>query len=349
MMAVGLGAEQARGYIEAHSDVSIACYNSPKSVTLSGSKTGIDVIEAILTKAGVFCRKLNTAGNAYHSFMMKPVGEDYQKLLEVSLPATQEDLPQSDVTMYSSVSNEPITRTTVSRDYWRQNLESPVMSSQAAHTLLTSNTSINHIVEIGPHAALSGPIRDISTASGLDATRLDYSATLKRGENGVDNLLQLAGDLFLVGYSIDLSEVNKASGRDDTPSLLVDLPPYQWNYEDLHWAESRLSSDFRFRKHARHDLLGSREPSSSGAAPSWRNILSLKNVPWLRDHKVGASFILIDPKLMRKDWEPSCLSCSRLRCPGNRSDCSSLDAAAGRSITLQTAECQDQHCHGSHR
>ena len=334
MLAVGLGAEKAREYIEGHSHVSIACYNSPESVTLSGSEANIDDIKAVLTEASIFCRKLNTAGNAYHSFMMKPVGEEYQQLLDASLPAIQELLPQSDVKMYSSVTCNSTNRMDLEIDYWRKNLESPVMFSEAIQKLLSSNVNINHIVEVGPHAALSGPIRDIRTANGLDATRLGYSTTLKRGENGVDNLLQLAGALFLVGYNIDLGQVNKADGREKSPSLLVDLPPYQWNYEDLHWAESRLSSDFRFRKHARHDLLGSREPSSSGHAPSWRNKLSLKNVPWLRDHKVRALLTPVDTKLICEDWGASRLSRSRLRCPGHRSCCPSLDGRARRFITL---------------
>lgn len=298
MLAVGLGAGKARGYTEGHSDVTIACYNSPESVTLSGSEADIDSVKTIFTEASIFCRKLDTAGNAYYSVMMKPVGEDYQQLLDASLPAPREDLPQSKVTMFSSVDMKAITAGTVDNGYWRKNLESPVMFTQATQNLLAANPTVNHIVEIGPHAALSGLIRDIRAASGLNATQLEYSATLKRGENGVDNMLRLAGELFLAGYSIDLGEVNKACGSDLTPSLLVDLPPYQWNYEDLHWDESRLSREFRFRKHARHDLLGSREPSSSANAPSWRNLLALKNVPWLRGHKVRALFVRFEPELI---------------------------------------------------
>ena len=334
MLAVGLGSEKAREYIEGHSEVAIACYNSPESVTLSGSEAGIDNMKAILTEASIFCRKLNTAGNAYHSAMMKPVGEDYEQLLEASLTAMHGDLPPSNVTMYSSVDMKAISSGTVSIDYWRKNLESPVLFTQATQNLLAANSAINHIVEIGPHAALSGPIRDIRAANGLTASRLEYSATLKRGENGVDNMLRLAGELFLAGYSIDLGEVNKASGSDVAPSLLVDIPPYQWNYENLRWDESRLSSAFRFRKHARHDLLGSREPSSSANAPSWRNLLALKNVPWLRDHKVRALYIRFGSELTIEDWGSGRLSRSRLCCPSHRGCCPNVIAAAGHPIVL---------------
>ena len=334
MLAVGLGSEKARGYIEGHSDVTIACYNSPKSVTLSGGEVDIDNIKAILTDASIFCRKLNTAGNAYHSTMMEPVGEDYQQLLEASLPPTHENLPPSNVTMFSSVDTKAITSGTISIDYWRRNLESPVLFTQATQNLLAANSAINHVVEIGPHAALSGPFRDIRATNGLSTSHLEYSATLKRGENGVDNVLRLAGELFLAGYSIDLGEANKASGSDLEPSLLVNLPPYQWNYEDIHWNESRLSSNLRFRKHARHDLLGSREPSSSANAPSWRNLLALKNVPWLRDHKVRALFVRFESELTIKDWGSNRLSRSRLRCPSHRSCCPNVIAAIGHPIVL---------------
>ena len=334
MLAVGLNSEKARGYIQGYSEVTIACYNSPESVTLSGSEAGIDNVKAILTEASIFCRKLNTDGNAYHSVMMKPVGEGYQQLLEASLPSSSEDLPQSNIKMFSSVDSKAITSRTISIDYWRQNLESPVLFTQATQNLLAANSNINRFVEIGPHAALSGPIRDISAANGLNTSQLEYSATLKRGENGVDNVLRLAGELFLAGYSIDLGEVNEANGSDLAPSLLVDLPPYQWNYEDLHWDESRLSREFRFRKHPRHDLLGSREPSSSANAPSWRNILTLKNVPWLRDHKVRALFARFESELIVEDWGSNCLSRGRLRCPSHRSCCPNIIAAARHPIML---------------
>lgn len=69
---------------------------------------------------------------------------------------------------------------------------------------------------------------------------------------------------------------------------MPDLPTYQWNYEEnTLWTENRLSRELRFRKHARHDLLGSLVVASSKFNPTWRNRLSIKDVPWLADHRIG--------------------------------------------------------------
>jgi acyl transferase domain-containing protein len=42
----------------------------------------------------------------------------------------------------------------------------------------------------------------------------------------------------------------------------------------------------RTRKHRRHELLGSRILEGNDVEPTWRNLLRLKDAPWLQDHKV---------------------------------------------------------------
>ncbi|KAI1125541.1 hypothetical protein F5Y10DRAFT_294516 [Nemania abortiva] len=69
------------------------------------------------------------------------------------------------------------------------------------------------------------------------------------------------------------------------------LPRYPWNHEETYWAESRLSKDWRFRKHKYHNLLGVRVPESTDLEPAWRNLLHIQNVPWMRDHRVGDNIV----------------------------------------------------------
>ena len=300
MLAVGLGAEDIQIYIEGQSEVIIGCYNSPQSVTLSGERHTIEVIREALVNDGIFARIINSSGNAYHSPLMRSAAQEFQNLFEglytkmVSSP--ERDITSPRVPMYSCITNELVEVDRLDFRHWQMNLESPVFFDQATHKLLASLEQVNILIEIGPHSALAGPIKQISSSMGMDQARLGYLPTLIRGQNGVDDLLNLAGALFVVDYPIDINTVNfdddidtgvvTGSVNQVVAKFLVDLPGYQWNYDAMFWKDKRLARELRFRKHCRHDLLGSRDPGSSKNSPSFRNKLKLSDLPWLRDHQV---------------------------------------------------------------
>ena len=302
MLAVGLGAEEVQQYLEGRLDVSIGCYNSPQSVTLSGGEHAVEEIRKSLVEGGVFCRKVKTSGNAYHSHLMKSAAKEFTRLFEgvytemIHSPTGRTKLRR--IPLYSCITGELLEKDDVPFSHWRSNLELPVLFNQAFQLLLASHPTTNHVVEVGPHNALAGPIRQITASLGFDEARLTYLPSLIRGQDGVDNMLHLAGTLFTLGYPVDLARINAVEtvrgGANkeityESGKLLVDLPSYQWNYDGLLWKESRWSRELRFRKHCRHDILGSREPGGSQNSHLWRNRLQLSFVPWLRDHKVTIS------------------------------------------------------------
>ena len=103
-------------------------------------------------------------------------------------------------------------------------------------------------------------------------------------------MLRLAGSLFSINANVDLVAVN-AIDEMDGKSLqhgrtCIALPPYQYTYGGLNYHESRASKEYRFRSVLRHDLLGSKVPGNAKLRPSWRNILRVKDVPWLSDHRL---------------------------------------------------------------
>lgn len=157
-------------------------------------------------------------------------------------------------------------------------------------------SSVDLLVEIGPHSALSGPIRQICIAHGFD--KLNYLPTLIRNENAAAQLLKLSGELYLRDYKFDIERVTcleKVSSKgkiiSTKGSVLVDLPTYQWNYVKNLWAESRQSAEHRAPRHDRHDILGRRVPGDSAHNPTWRNILRIRDVPWLRHHSLGGEAV----------------------------------------------------------
>ena len=299
MMAVGLGAEGVGPYLaDLRGKVIVACHNSPISVTLSGDADALEVVKSKLDAGKIFAKIVKTGGKAYHSNHMKPVAAVYEHLVGKARAYTPFDVPtRSAAKMVSSVTNSIISEETIIDEaYWSANLRSPVLFNQALQTIATSPefARVDMLIEIGPHSALSGPVKQIKGELGFD--KLGYLPTLLRSTDSAAQLLKVAGELFLRDYPIDMERVTiieeplpNGKLHLSRGSLLVDLPTYQWNYSKDLWAESRHSREHRAPQHARHDVLGSRIPGTG--EPIWRNMLRIRDVPWLKHHSLGGEAV----------------------------------------------------------
>ncbi|PTB35859.1 hypothetical protein M441DRAFT_178876 [Trichoderma asperellum CBS 433.97] len=306
MLAVGLPAASLDEYLQKVNsqlpgELTVACYNSPKNHTISGDTMKIDELKRILDEKEIFARKLKVK-TAYHSSHMKGVAGEYLRLLgDMEKPS---DI-QFSADMYSSVTGSRIEGDLTSQ-YWVDNLISPVRftdallkmssesSSKSSMRVNTSNSAIQEIVEVGPHSALRSAIKETLTSHFNDNQLIGYHAVLDRNTPGVDTLLTSVGNLFARGSVVDLSLVNQASpshSNKQSPTMLVNLPPYVFNHSQSTWYESRLSRNYRFRKYPRHDLFGAPVPDWNPEEPVWRNFVRISEQPWLRDHVVTGSIV----------------------------------------------------------
>ncbi|KAF2973192.1 hypothetical protein GQX73_g454 [Xylaria multiplex] len=300
MMAVGGTLSQIQPLVDDFdSKIVVACHNSPESYTLSGDSDAILELKAILDEKKIFCRTLQTGYNAYHSDHMKPLGPKYEHNLE-SLMA--KDTPKRGP---KSRTNQPVFASSVfghvapwsmlGPKYWRQNLESPVMFYQGVKDMVVK-CHIDILIEIGPHGALKGPLRQLSKTIDSTVKFPAYYSSITRGQDNVSDILTLAGSLFARGYDIDLGRVNATESRGgdryQLAKVITDLPRYQWQYpSDILLYENRYTREWRLRRHPRHDILGSRIPGANQAEPIWRNKLSVKAVSWLADHRIGKDIV----------------------------------------------------------
>ncbi|KAH6603957.1 polyketide synthase [Trichoderma cornu-damae] len=301
MMAVGLGAEAVQKYLaDVEGKVVVACYNSPALVTLSGDGDALDIVKAKLDADGVFARPVKTNGKAYHSHHMAPVAERYESLVRATKEHVKGALPLlTTAKMVSSVSNTILgDDAVVDETYWSANLRSPVLFDQAVQTILTAEefSDVDLFIEIGPHSAMAGPIKQIKAA--IKADKIEYIPTLLRGKNCAEQLLKTAGELFLRSYPVAMEKITSAfvdqrgaGGKPVKGSTIVDLPPYQWNYTRPFWAENRSSLEQRQPKYPRHDVLGQLVVGSSLAEPTWRNIFRIRDLPWLKHHHLGGESV----------------------------------------------------------
>ncbi|KAG9237170.1 reducing type I polyketide synthase 10 [Amylocarpus encephaloides] len=301
MAAVGLCREASEHEITAlglQEQIRVACVNSPESSTVSGDASAIDRLVTVLTERGVFARELKTDNKAYHSHHMLKVGQHYEDLVStVYAKRTSSNLDAFNTKMFSSVTGQLGTKKLIdSPSYWRRNLESPVLFDTAMRDMMTEQAS--HFVEIGPHSALQQPIKQIERAiEGKEGSNV-YSSTITRGKDAERTLLDLCGALFLHQQPISVSKANRLASIDDdskifgsSSKVVHDLPAYSWNHSAMLWNESRVSADFRAREHARHDLLGSKVLGTAERTSQWRNVLRVKEVPWLEDHKLGSTMV----------------------------------------------------------
>lgn len=289
MMAVGIGQEAAENYIEKLDarGATVACVNSPSSTTISGDAAAISQLKDAILADGLFARQLKV-DTAYHSHHMKVVSSDYLDQLD-GLEAGSVD---PSIHYFSTVTGKEKSNGFGS-SYWVENLVSPVQFLAALQSLCQApGLTSSNLIEIGPHKALSGPVKQALADVKIDDLSYRYIPTLIRAEDSVRSLMEMASSLFRSGSDLDMAAVASLTiSKTPPPTLLRDLPPYHWNHTTTYWTESRLSSEYRCRKHPPHDLLGSRIVTSPDSQPSWRMMLSIETLPWLKDHVVDTFIV----------------------------------------------------------
>ena len=208
-MAVGLSDTDAKARIAeldpALGKAMVACINSPTNVTVSGDRASLEALAQTLSKSNVFARFLKVH-TAYHSHHMEAVVSEYeQSLSDIEVHPVNEG-----VEMISTVTGELVTTCKIlGPKYWSKNMTSCVRFNDAMQTLCThqSTTNPDHapaanrgpvdvLLEVGPHAALAGPIKQILQVSSLQKSGISYQSILTRGQDACETALQAAAFLF---------------------------------------------------------------------------------------------------------------------------------------------------------
>jgi acyl transferase domain-containing protein len=146
-------------------------------------------------------------------------------------------------------------------------------------------TGVNMLIEIGSHSALAGPVKQILKATGANAAKIPYASALVRKKDAVETALELAATLFVKGATLNMGAINFPR-QTKSPLLLVDMPRYPWNHATKYWHESRMMQKHKNRTTPRNDILGTLANYSNGLEPTWRNVIRVDDLPWLRHHKI---------------------------------------------------------------
>ncbi|KAK6196628.1 putative secondary metabolism biosynthetic enzyme [Pestalotiopsis sp. IQ-011] len=263
--------------------VVIACDNSPTSVTISGDSEAVEAvmkgIRAVHPSALV---RLLQVDKAYHSHHMSDVGDAYlDALLQHGVTGQTHTTTPIFSSVVGGVWQQPAA---LGAKYWRDNLESPVRFREAVISISGHDVGKHALfLEIGPHSALAGPLRQILSSVSSPA---QYASAMVRNRDCLEGFLGTVGKIWSLHIPVRFETLLTGD------KCLPDLPRYPWNHEGgTYWNESRLSKEWRQRRFARHELLGIRVPESSDIEPAWRNVFHLQDVPWVNDHKFGGDVV----------------------------------------------------------
>ncbi|MCP4660673.1 MAG: acyltransferase domain-containing protein, partial [bacterium] len=197
MAVVGLSEAAARAALGRHEkQVSIAVINSPVSTVLSGDPAALGEILRELEGRGVFCRwiKSEVAG---HSYQMAPLCPELKRRLEGPLKPRATRCP-----FYSTVTGRVLPGDRLDAAYWAANLGQTVLFSRAIRQLVQDG--FDTFLEISPHPSVLASIRQCLQDLGCDGALL---ASVDRNEGERGTLLSSLGELYVLGFPIDLRQL----------------------------------------------------------------------------------------------------------------------------------------------
>ncbi|KAH9228729.1 hypothetical protein K456DRAFT_1846055 [Colletotrichum gloeosporioides 23] len=313
----------------------VAASNSPASVTLSGDADAIEKIQIVLEDEKKFNRLLKV-DRAYHSHHMKVVAEPYKRSLEecginILRPANGCRWVSS---VFTCEISEIPSHVSLGSSYWASNLVEPVRFAEALEVLYLGNTMdgmFNLGIEVGPHPALQGPVKQTGKSLPLQEytgeSPLAYTGLLERGKNGTESVSKSLGYIWQT-FGEGVVDFNAyeafCSGElADKPTFAVTkgLPTYPWDHSRTLWQESRLSKAFRTNKNRSHELLGRQILDGVPGRMRWRNVIKRSEIEWLEGHQVQSQIVFpaaayvsaCIEACMRAFYEDGSVQCIELR------------------------------------
>lgn len=182
-----------RGY---ESEVSVAVFNAPNNIVISGAEGRIASFEESFRKTGIRTLRLNVS-HAFHSPLMDGVLEPLQNAaekIEHRAPTTP---------FISNLTGEFAVPTP---EYWARHLRNPVRFSQGMTTLLQNGCNI--FVEIGPRPTLVELGRACTNQEGIE-----WVSSLRPGHHDWRQMLECLSVLYRRGQTLDWQAIENGTRR----------------------------------------------------------------------------------------------------------------------------------------
>ncbi|TLQ46310.1 acyltransferase domain-containing protein [Streptomyces marianii] len=227
MMAVFLSEAELMPLLT--TDVDVAAVNAPDICVVSGPTDAIERLRESLSRRGVGTTQLRTS-HAFHSRMMEPVLEEFQKRVD------RVRLQPPAIPFVSTVTGDWITaHQATDPAFWARHVRTCVRFSDAARVLLTDGGYA--FAEVGPGHALTHLISDMAKSAPAPVV---VAPMIRGGQDERDDvqvLLEGVGTLWSHGVSVQWDRYWSREER-----CRVHAPTYPYD-RDRFWVDPAVPED----------------------------------------------------------------------------------------------------------
>ena len=203
--------------------VSIAAYNGPQHVVVSGARPMVDRLIERLSRRGVQCRLLRIS-HAFHSPLIEPALAPFGDALAGVRFAQTRTALISNVTGRIAGPDDFSSST-----YWLRQMRSPVRFEDCIREALAQG--VTHFVEIGPHPVLLA----IAAECANGEARLEWLPSLRRDTPDWFDLIDSLQRLYVAGAKIKWSGFDEGYARSRVAAPTM---PFQHRRFWIDWSAS---------------------------------------------------------------------------------------------------------------
>ena len=265
MAVLGGPAELAAELLAPIAGVEMAAHNSPRAVTVAGSKAGLQALKRAAQLRGIAFIDLNL-NYPFHTSLMAPIKDLLIRDLE-GLALAEGSIP-----FISTVTGAQLSFSDLGADYWWHNVRQPVRFSEAIAA--AARLGIRTFIEVGPNSVLTKHIADCLIGETQEHVVLACPDVRDSDAQPFDRVVARA---LIAGATIEASAL---FGPD--PGGAVPLPHYPWQKTRYRYKPTVEAVDVVEKD--RHPLSGVRAGID---ALEWHSHIDTALIPELTDHQVG--------------------------------------------------------------
>ena len=254
MLGISISENDLNELIGKRKDISIATINSSELCVVSGSDESISAFKSLADNKGLSC-KIIPNSNAYHSFIMDEILEEFGKVVK-SVKINKPQIP-----FISNLTGKQVTDSEIlTPDYWVNHLRQTVRFFDGINVLLQNDHVI--FVEVGPGVELSVFVR--SNKLRKEGHKVISLVRHNDAEgNDLNYLLSALGKLWINGVEPRWDDfyANESRRKISLPTYSFDKIKYPANVDAFKMISQMMSKD---------QILDNQDISKWFYLPSWK-------------------------------------------------------------------------------
>lgn len=225
MTSIAASEEHIQRILQSVEGVSIAAFNGPENIVISGQCEAVGRVCEIFEADGIKTRKL-VVSHAFHSPLMAPILTEFEKI------ASQVSFSSPRTKLISNLGGEVATDEVTTPGYWSQHILEPVQFATSMDTL--KNLGIGVLLEVGPTPILLGMGR--LCIQECHDSRL-WLPSLHPNQSDWKQLLASLGELYRHGAAVDWVGFERDYNR-----YKVALPTYPFQRQ-RYWIDANTPEE----------------------------------------------------------------------------------------------------------